>query len=275
MKLSDKETYESVVAYGKYKATIKFWKILLLGFMGGAFIALGYIGAFTMKDFGITGGNETLGKFLGAAIFPTGIIMCVFLGGSLFTSDALSILPAIQKEIKPLTALRGWGLVWIGNIVGALFIAILATYSGFLTDGRMNVLEHYVSGKMNKDWYMIFFSGILTNMLVAGAIWMSLSTKSAGAKVILIWFPITLFAAAGFEHIVANFFIFWMGILNNGETFKAIGHHAAGKVDMDAWKFFYNNLIPTTIGNFIGGAVVIALPYYFMNKKYGATKAAK
>ena len=263
MKLTEKETYLASVEYGKYKATLKFWKILLLGFMGGAFVALGYLGAFAMKSFG----DAPISKFLGAAIFPTGIIMCVFLGGSLFTSDSLSILPVVEKQIKPLTAAKGLALVWIGNLVGGMFIAGIATLSGFFkteTQEKLHILQHYIDGKQDKEWYKIFFSGVLTNMLVAGSVWMSLSTKSAGAKVVLLWFPITLFAAAGFEHIVANFFIFFSGLFNDGQTWKegAVVH----TLHIDGWKFFYNNLLPTTVGNWVGGAVIIALPYYFMNR---------
>lgn len=264
MKLTDKETYLASVEYGKYKATLKFWKILLLGFMGGAFVALGYIGAFAMKNLG----DGPMPKFLGAAIFPTGIMMCVFLGGSLFTSDSLSMLPVVEKQIKPLTAAKGLALVWIGNLVGGMFVAGIATLAGFFykdaTHGKLHILQHYIDGKQDNDWYKIFFSGIITNMLVAGSVWMSLSTKSAGAKVVLLWFPITLFAAAGFEHIVANFFIFFSGLFNDGLTWTdSAGEHI---LHIDGWKFLYNNLLPTTVGNWIGGAVIIALPYYFMNR---------
>lgn len=263
MKLTDKETYQATLEYGKYKASLKFWKILLLGFMGGAFVALGYVGAFAMKSLEDNG----MMKFLGAAIFPTGILMCVFLGGSLFTSDNLSMLPALEKQIKPITALKGWGLVWVGNMAGGLFIAVLAYASGFFQGGhvpKFEILQHYIDGKQNKEWWRIFFSGVLTNVLVAGSVWMSCSTKSVSGKVALLWFPITLFAAAGFEHIVANFFIFWSGILCDGSTYKVGNLNET--VHIDAWKFFYNNLIFTTLGNWVGGAVVVTMPYYFLNK---------
>lgn len=269
MKITERETYEATLAYAKYKATAKFWKIILLGFMAGVFVGLGYIGAFAMKSLP---GDQTMAKFLAAGIFPTGIIMIVFLGGSLFTSDSLSLLPVIEKQVKPLTALKGLGLVLLGNALGMLVISAITYWSGFMNPARLNILQHYIDAKQDKEWYAIFFSGMITNIIVAGSVWMSLSTKSAAGKVLLLWFPITLFAAAGFEHIVANFFIFWTGVLANGDTYKD-AHGVVHTLTCDGWKFLYNNLLVTTVANWVGSSLLIVLPYYFLyGYKHQASK---
>ena len=255
-----KETYSVVIEYGKKKADAKFMYTLLMGIMGGMFIGIGYLGAIMIKGWG----GEHYLSFLAAGIFPVGIIMCVFLGGGLFTSDSLSMVAFLEKKASVKNVLKGWGVVLLGNFIGALIIAGIASWAKFFNSGgNMAVLSHYVHGKENIKWYTSIGSGILCNLLVAGSIWMTKTTDRAVAKIFLLWFPITLFVIGGFQHIVANFFIFWSGIF---ERNSLVQDHGSGPVvEMEVGKFIYNNLIGTAIGNWIGGAIIIPGSYKMIN----------
>ena len=231
----------------------------MVGYAGGAMVAIGYLGAIAVKGSGPASGVLS---FLAAGIFPVGIMMVVFLGGSLFTSDALVGLALFNKKVGWLVALKNWGIVLFGNLVGALIIATLAKLGNFFVGHRMEILAHYVSGKQSIAWYASIGSGILCNLLVAGAVWMAKASSTAIGKVFLLWFPITLFVAAGFQHIVANFFIYWSGLFNMDEM-ETLSIHP---VHFKAGAFIYNNLIGTTFGNFIGGAIILPGSYYFIEK---------
>lgn len=288
-KISDHETYEAVLDYAKYKATARWWKILILGIMAGAFIGMGYLGAFTLQ--GQMSPDPMLQKFLFGAIFPVGILLCVFLGGTLFTSDSLASLPVLAGTMKARSAFKSWGLVLLGNFIGAFLMALIAVGANFyaagkdFTDaagvihkasGNRAALISFAEHKFDVKWYAALASGILCNIVVAGATWMASSTKSATAKFFLLWLPITLFALAGFQHIVANFFVFWSWILDYAIHKDAYtgswAENATTGRQVGEW--FYNNLIPTTIGNWLGGAVFVPLPYFLLNRGYGKHTAS-
>ncbi|MCK5867279.1 MAG: formate/nitrite transporter family protein [Mycoplasmataceae bacterium] len=251
-----RERFAIVEKYGIEKAQAHWLKTLILGILGGAMVAIGYLGAIAVKG---NDPNNAILAFLAAGIFPVGIMMVVFLGGSLFTSDALVGLALFDKKVGWLVAFKNWGIVLFGNLVGALLIALSAKLANFFIHGRLDVLGHYIEGKQGIAWYSSISSGILCNLLVAGAVWMAKASSTAIGKVFLLWFPITLFVAAGFQHIVANFFIYWSGILYSDQL-ESI------KIHFEAGVFIYNNLLGTTLGNFIGGAIIIPAAYIFIER---------
>lgn len=251
--------YQQVVDYGANAANTKWWKIIAMGIMGGIFIALGYLGYLAIKG---SGGDKTLMLVMASAIFPAGILMCVFMGGSLFTSDSLSFLAMVEGKAKWYHVIKGLGCVLLGNAIGGLVVAGIATGAGFFSptydaaghlSGNAGALEHLVEAKQSIKIYNGFFSGIFCNMLVAGGIVLGMSVQSSGAKAFLIWMPVTLFVIGGFQHVVANFFIFFAGLFNP-ESNLIVGD------------FILRDLFMAMLGNWFAGAIMIPMPYYFINK---------
>ena len=246
-----------------------FIKTALLSMMGGLLVGMGYIGYLMFSK--AAGHDETaqiLAKFFGAALFPIGILGCVFLGGSLFTSDSLLSISWYKKEVKTTKIVTHWIIVWVFNFVGSTLIAVLVWATGvFKYDAAAahggagyQAVEHLTASKSNiawgnqpeLGWLKTIASGILCNILVAGSIFMANGVENKGMKVILIWFPITLFVAAGFQHTVANQFVFVEGWLNGTDT------PANGSL---------MNLAMSGVGNWIGGAVFLPLVYGIISSK--------
>ncbi len=252
--LAPNEIAKKSIEVGKTKANLSAWKMLLLGVLAGIFIALAGIGS--------TFGNAYGGKIAGALVFPIGLIMVVIAGSELFTGNNLMVMSWIKGKITLVKLLKNWSLVFLGNFIGAVLIALLATYSGVFDNISESVITTAVA-KNNLGLVEAIIRGILCNFLVCIAVWMAFSAETTGGKILAIFGPIFLFVLCGFEHSIANMFYgpagifvaFKNGILTEGLTF---------------WSFLIHNLIPVTIGNIIGGAGIVSLSYYLIyirNKK--------
>ncbi len=259
-----KENYKNVLAYADSKAKYPWWKLVLLGILGGAFIGIGYIGYIAIETASVKatwdpvegeGQISLLAKFLAAGIFPVGLMLVVFLGGSIFTSECLSSLSFINKRTKIGQLLKGWGIILLSNFVGAALIAGLVYWSHIFANQYAHyVIADMVKGKAGLQWYVTIGSAIICNLIVAGTVWITTVSKHVVAQIFLVWFPITLFVLSGTQHVVANMFAFSIG----------------GMETPDAFSWFnaiFENLIPAALGNWIGGAVIIPLVYTALNYK--------
>lgn len=242
--LSNKETAEEILILGENKGKYSFSKTLLLGIMGGIFIALSALGNL-ISNFSIGGG---VGKFIGSLVFPTGLMLVVLVGGSLFTGDALGSLAVYKGKTKISTYFKNLSAVWLGNLIGSIFIAY-ATYFGgnFSNPDFSNFVVGVATHKIELSFFTAIISGFLCNILVALAVWFSLATKQLSGKILAIWFPIMLFILGGFQHIVANMYYISIGkiLLSSAYTFPEIILH----------------FIAVTIGNFISGAIFLPFIY--------------
>ncbi len=252
--LAPKEIADTVVEVGKKKAKLSASKMILLGILAGMFIALAGVGA--------TLGNVAGGKIAGACIFPAGLAMVVVAGSELFTGNNLMIIAFLKKKITLKELLKNWGLVFLGNLIGALIVAFLAVVGGVL-DGVSDAVTTTAANKFNLDFIEAFVRGILCNFLVCIAVWMAFGAETVTGKIIAVFFPIMLFVLCGFEHSVADMFYGPAGIfmaIKNGVSVEGLNVGA----------FLFQNLLPVTLGNIVGGAGLVGGGYYLIylkNKK--------
>lgn len=236
---------ETVQAYGALavkKGNLKTGRLLALAVLAGMFIALAGVGCATSGY--LLGGGA--GKVVGACVFPAGLAMVVFAGAELFTGNSLMLLGVMSGQLRLSRLLRNWGLAYAGNLLGALLVAYLAYRASALSDGRLNeAMSALCQSKVSMPFFGAFARGVLCNFLVCMAVLMALSAESASGKVMAVFFPIMLFVLCGFEHSVANMYYLPAGMLAG-----------SGATVGDALVY---NLLPVTLGNVAGGALVAVL----------------
>ncbi len=251
---------------GERKAGLAFTPMFMLAVLAGAFIALGAVFATT-----VAAGSSALpygvAKLLIGLVFCLGLILVVVAGAELFTGNNLIVMAWASGRISTRALLRNWGIVYLGNFVGSLGTALLVLLSRQYTFGGGAVgtaALKIASGKVSLDFWQAMALGVLCNALVCLAVWMTFSARSTLDKIAAILFPITAFVAAGFEHSVANMYFISYGLLI--KQFDPAFAAAAG-LDLSrlTWgNFLAANLLPVTIGNIIGGAVLVAAIYWLI-----------
>ena len=266
--LAPPEIAGAAVEIGVKKAKTGALRLLVLGFMAGAFIAFAAEGS-NMAAYNLLARPETygLGKCLAGAIFGTGLMLVLAAGGELFTGNNLLLLALWQKRISPLQLLRNWALVYAGNLLGALFIAWLMLASGLFNSsngllGGMTV--KIAASKTGLSFFSAFVLGILCNILVCGAVWISFGAKDITGKLLACFFPIWLFITSGFEHSVANMYYIPAGIWAKADPVfaAASGVAAEALAGLNCGIFLVKNLLPVTLGNIVGGGLIFGGAYW-------------
>ena len=254
---------------GVRKAETPSFIVFSLAILAGAFIALGAIFATT-----ITAGTSAawpygMTRFFAGLVFCLGLILVVVGGAELFTGNNLIVMAWAGGKVATIALLRNWVIVYTGNFVGSIGTAILLFFSRQYRFGSGAVGQtalSIASGKVNLDFIQAIALGILCNALVCLAVWMTFSARSTMDKIAAIIFPISGFVAAGFEHSVANMYFIPIGLFikNFDPQFTTQIIEVTGlNLDSLTWgSFFLNNLLPVTIGNIIGGAVLVAAVYW-------------
>ena len=256
---SPREIAEKVENIGVVKARLPLVPMIMLGILAGVFIGLGAL------YFVLIVSDPSLGfgisRLLGGLVFSLGLIMVVVAGAELFTGNNLLVMAWADKKISFYEVLRNWVIVCIANFVGAAGLAVLVYLSRHHEMNGGLVGETYTriaTVKCNLSFQQAFFSGMLCNVLVCLAVWMSLAGRSVTDKVLVIIFPVSAFVAAGFEHSVANMYLIPMGLLMQLDSLVAAG------AETISWIGFIKNLIPVILGNLAGGSGFVALFYYFI-----------
>lgn len=250
---------EITVENGVKKAHNPLLTVLILGFLAGAFIALGFL-----LDIRVIAGAPkewgSIAGFIGAAVFPVGLILVLLAGGELLTGNMMAVsLAKISKRITWGEVFKNLTLITISNFVGALFVAYFfghvvgLTSSGVYLDKLVDMAGH----KLDDSFLQAFISGIGCNWLVALAVWLSYGSDSMSGKILGIWFPTMAFVAIGFQHVVANMFLIPAAIFE--------GYFS--------WGEYVMNFIPVWLGNLTGGAVFVALAYWAVYLKDGKPEA--
>jgi formate/nitrite transporter len=247
----------------------------LLGVLAGFFIGLGAV-FYTLvtTDIGLGFG---LTKLLGGLVFSLGLILVVVAGAELFTGNSLIVAPWLSTRVSGRALLRNWGIVYFANFAGALILVGVIvggqfwTLDGFMVGANALVIA---AGKTSLAFWPALFRGVLCNILVCLAVWMCLAGRSVTEKILAIVFPITGFVACGFEHSIANMFFIPMGIAVAGqaEVVQAAGVTASQIANVNVLGLF-QNLIPVTIGNVIGGASVGVIYWLIFLRKERGTEA--
>ena len=233
---------------GVKKASFPLSAMLILGFLGGAFISLGYLLDIRVIA-GIPEEWSTLGSLIGAAVFPIGLILIVIAGGELVTGNMMAVAMALfSKKVSFGKLVSNWVIITIANFAGALFVAYFFGHLVGLTeaDPYLHKTVATAEAKVNATFLQAFISGIGCNWLVGLAIWLAYSAKDIAGKILGIWFPIMGFVAIGFQHVVANMFIIPAAIF--------AGHLG--------WADYFSNFFLVFLVNAVGGAVFVSLAYW-------------
>ena len=256
---------------GVKKANMDGLTMFALAILAGAFIALGAIFATTVT----AGAGDKLpfgvAKLLGGLVFSLGLILVVVAGAELFTGNNLIVMAWADRRVSTWQVVRNWLIVYAGNFVGSIATAILMFYTKQYTFGSgamgLNVLNTAHS-KSSLDFMQAIALGIMCNALVCLAVWLCFSARTTTDKILSIIFPITAFVAAGFEHSVANMYFIPIGLLVKAGApanfWETIGKTAADYPNLTWGNFLFANLLPVTIGNIIGGSVMVGLVYWFI-----------
>lgn len=255
-------------------------RVLLLAVTAGVFIALAFVFCLTVW----TGADSLpwgLNRLLGGLVFSSGLIMLVICGGELFTSAVLACVPWASGRLGTRQLLRYWGLVYAGNLLGSLLMAVLLVLARVheLDGGQWGAtLLLAARHKLEHDFVQALVLGILCNLLVCLAVWMSYATRSAGTRAALVVLPVALFVSAGFEHVVANMFLLPTALLvqhlAGADHWLALGISAADLSHLTLLAVLRDNLLPVTLGNIAGGALVGLVYWALYRRTQGITADA-
>jgi formate/nitrite transporter len=249
-----KEITQAGIKTGAQKAKLSWDKALVASFLAGAYIAFGGLLAIT-----VTAGmpEETWGSLptlFAGAVFSLGLILVVVAGSELLTGNfALVPLAAFKRRVGIGRLFSNFGLVLIGNLLGALFVAyFMADQTGVLADdAQLTRLEEIAALKAQEETeWQIFLRAVGCNWLVCLAVWMALAATDIAGKVLAIFFPIMAFVAMGFDHVVANMFFLPAAIF-------------AGAGDI-TWGDTLHNWLFAGLGNLVGAAIFVAGAYWYL-----------
>ena len=263
---SPADVAKNYIATGKAKVNTPVGKMILLGIMAGAFIAFGGVASTAVA---VSVPFASVGKFLGACIFPGGLTMVLLAGSELFTGNCLLTIPLLEKEISFGGMLKNWVFVYIGNFIGGMLVAAGVVYShevSLFDNGMAVSVISTAAGKCSLSFGDAFIKGILCNFLVCIAVWISFAAKDVVSKIVGLFFPIMIFVLSGFEHSIANMYYICAGLFAKGNPVYAEAAKAAG-VNLDALTvngFLIKNLVPVTLGNIVGGALLVGCVYWFI-----------
>ena len=249
---------------GIAKATSRsFSRLIVAAFLAGAYIALGGVLSIII-GFGfpeITAANPGMQRLLSGLVFPIGLMLVVILGADLFTgNNALLIPPLMNRQLSPLAVVKNWTIVWLANFAGCLAVAYFLVYLTGLTAAEpyATSVAKIAAAKTSSSFGVIFLKGIGANWCVCLGVWLALSGRRLGEKLLACEIPVMAFVALGYEHCIANMFFIPLAMLQGA--------------DITVGQLFVTNLIPATLGNIVGGALFVGAVHAYLNGKRPETK---
>ncbi|GAD78721.1 formate transporter FocA [Vibrio ezurae] len=260
---------ERAAEVGESKVNKNQLKSFLLAIAAGMHIGIAFV-FYTVVTTGAAEMPYGMAKFMGGLAFSLGLILVVITGGELFTSSVLTLVAKASGRVTWRALFKNWAVVYVGNFVGAsLLIIIMMITKEYMSDGglmglnAMAISQH----KLHHTFWQAVALGLMCNLLVCLAIWMTFSARSLTDKVVILILPVAMFVASGFEHSIANMFQVPMAIAIKtfapAEFWQMTGANIANYADLNVADFVINNLIPVTIGNIIGGGLFVGI-YFWM-----------
>lgn len=259
---SQPEILEAAMTAGRVKAEMstkkeRLGRLAILSVMAGAFIALGGVLSVIigcgMPE--LATANPGLQRLMSALVFPVGLILTVTFGAELFTGNNAVLMPGTLKgDFGPGAVLTNWAVVWVGNFIGAwLFTYFLVILPDILA---VQPYESAITGiaekKVSLTWDVCLLRGIGANWCVCLAVWLAIGAKTFGGKIVACILPVATFVALGYEHCVANMFFIPAGMMSGAPvTVAGLGY----------------NLLFSTIGNIIGGALFVGCLFYWLHRR--------
>lgn len=252
---------------GEAKARLDLVSTFALAVLAGAFIALGAAFATTV----LAGGSSLpygVARLLGGLAFSLGLILVVCAGAELFTGNTLIVVAWASRRVATRRVLLLWAVVYVGNFVGSVGTAGLVALGRQYTFGKGAVGDTALTiaaTKTGLGWGQAVALGILCNALVCLAVWLTYGARSLADKVLVIVPPIAAFVALGFEHSVANMYFIPYALFVRADGGWLAGRSGLPDLAHLTWgRFFWANLLPVTIGNLIGGVVLVGAVYWFV-----------
>jgi formate/nitrite transporter len=266
---------------GIVKGNLDFLSMYTLSVLAGAFIAFGAVlYTYVIHDSSLSMG---LTKLLGGMVFCLGLILVIVAGAELFTGNNLIVMACVSRRITIQRLLRNWIIVFCGNFAGSLVVVWLVSKSGQWTSSGTAVgvkALMIANGKVNLTFVEALSRGILCNILVCLAVWLCFSCRSVTDKVLAIIFPVTAFVAMGFEHSVANMYFIPAGLLLKQDpqvlsAAERILGQAPELSRLTVYGFLVRNLLPVTVGNIIGGGLLVGIIYWFVYLRRAAAEPVR
>ncbi|KEG01012.1 hypothetical protein YYE_04045 [Plasmodium vinckei vinckei] len=265
---SGEESYIRCVEYGKAKAAYSNFNLFLKAIMAGIFVGL------CAHASGIAGGlfyyhklrahvGASFSSFVYGFTFPIAFLCIICTGSDLFTGNTLAVTIALlQRKVKLLSYLRVMALSLLGNYVGAVSFAFIVSYGSGAFHQQNSIEKNHIFEFLNaiamKKVHHTFSEcvslAIGCNIFVCLAVYFVLSIKDGSGAVFSVFFAVYAFAIAGYEHIIANIYTLNIALMV--------------KTNVTFTQVYFNNLLPTLIGNYIAGAVVLACPFYLLYNHY-------
>jgi formate transporter len=243
--------------------------LLMLSVLAGAFISFGAIFATTVSA-GTIGMPYGVVRLFTGIVFSVGLVLVVIGGAELFTGNNIIVMAWASGKVKTRALLLNWALSFVGNSAGAILTAALMFYTTQYTFGGGTVglaALSIANAKASLAFIPALTLGIMCNVLVCSAVW-CFAARTTVDRVFTIVPPIAAFVAAGFEHSIANVYFILMGLFIKAGApdsfWRAVDKTAADFPDLTWSNFLVGNLIPVTIGNIIGGSIMVAAVYWFV-----------
>ncbi|MCD6580429.1 MAG: formate/nitrite transporter family protein [Desulfuromusa sp.] len=269
--LTPEELAPTLVAWGEIKVRRSVLQLLLLGFLAGAYIGF----AAHLATVVGTGDFPWIGlkKFFVGAVFSVGLMLVIIPGSELWTGNTMMTVTYLEKKITFTEMICNWFLVYLGNLLGSVFLAWMIVSQTGIMDGAFGgtaiqiasaKISQTVVGHSHNSAY--FFRAIGCNWLVCLAVMMAMAAQDIGGKILGIFFPIMAFVASGFEHVIANMYFIPAGLFARDIPGARL---ASGldpvMIDQLSWAAMWqNNLISVTLGNFVGGGIFVGMVYWWL-----------
>lgn len=260
-----KEVAENYLSACRTKAALPLGRMFLLACLAGAFVALAGVASTAAAA---TVGDPSLAKLISGCVFPAGLAMVIVAGSELFTGNNLMIMGVLARTITVRQMLRNWLVVYLGNFAGAVLVAALCVsghvFSAFGGKLAASVIA-IAQTKAGLTFGDAFVRGILCNFLVCIAVWMANAARTVGGKIAAVFFPIMAFVVAGFEHSIANMYYLAAGLFAAG--LFAAGQTGAAAEGLTWGRALAGNLLPVTLGNLVGGGLLVGVSAWYLYLK--------
>lgn len=273
------EMVEKAEQVGVRKITMDRTRMVVLSLLAGAFIGLGGFFSTTVLAGASTGLPYGVGRLLAGLVFSLGLILVLVGGAELFTGNTLGVMAWTHRKVSTRLLLESWSIVYVGNFIGSLALALLVFVSGQYAfgDGAVGqVALNTANSKVSRGFVQVIALGIIANLLVCLGVWLTYSARTTTDRILAIILPVAAFVATETEHCVANMYLIPMGLLIKAwaaEPFWAgIGSSAAAYPRLTWDAFLLNNLLPSSIGNIIGGGLLVGVVYWFAYCVAGAER---
>ena len=252
------ETVANYAAAGAVKTQQTFGKLLLLGVAAGMLIGFP-VCVTNMATYTVA--NASAVRIIAGVLFAFGLGVVILTGAELFTGNTLIVISVLDRRTSVAAMLRNWGVVYMGNFLGALALSWVCARFGWLNagDGALAAYTlHLAQSKMSMPFENAFFMGVLCNILVTVAVLVSLSAKDAAGRILGAWVPVMFFVVAGFSHSIADMTYCALGLFGRAvpAAAQAASQMGVDLTDLTWGRYFLGNMLPVTLGNLLGGLLV-------------------